>query len=1213
MSYKKTTGNQKSDKPLKDAELHRRAEARLGESKPGEASRPGTKEDIQRLLHELQVHQIELEMQNEELQQARREVQTGLEQYTDLYDFAPVGYFTLTHDGTIRQVNLTGARLLGVERARLVNRRFGLFVSNESRPAFNAFLNQVFENRASETCEATLLKDGHEPLYLDITARVTENGQECRAVAVDITARKRAEQALRESEENYRLIAETAEDWIYWLTPDRNLRYISPSCERVTGYSPAEFTGNPNLLREIVHPDDREKVEKKDSAKTQEEAGLHELEYRIVTKTGETRWISHACKPIYDQEGQFAGRRGTNRIITERKRAEEALRVSEERYSLINNSSRDSIYSYDTLGRFTSVNKNLLTVLKIEAYQIIGHTHAELGFPETQCKEWDNLHRQVYETNDTIISETSAPEPDGSIHYYEVMLNPLHDSNGNIVGIGGTTRDITQRKQAEETINSLARFPSENPNPVLRIARDGNLLYANEAAFLLLADWELEVGKSAPEVLKGPACEVFDTKTTKMVEIPCRERTFSIAIAPAPEDEYVNLYGRDITEGRRAEEALRESENTARAWLNAIQESAFLMDRKGIILAANATVAQRMHRSIEELVGACIYDFIPPETAHARRLLVAQVIESGQPVRFEDERSGRIIDNLIYPVFNQSGQVKHMAILGSDITERKQAEEALRESEDKFKYVFDNSVVGKSITLPSGEINMNKAFCEMLGYSPEELQIIRWQDITHPDEIEETQRELDTLLSDEKEAARFTKRYLQKNGSVVWADVSTSLRRDKQGKPLYFMTTVVDITEQKQAEEEIRKLNAELEQRVILRTAQLQTANKQLESELAERKRAEEALRESEERFRRLSEAAFEAINIHDGGILLSANDQYYEMFGYEPKELLGKQVIPLTVATDAIEAMKKVIATGSVGPYESTGLRKDGTKFPMEIRVREMEYKKGKVRVAAIMNITERKRAEEALQQYTAQLEAANKELEAFSYSISHDLRAPLRAMNGFSRILLEEHASQLPVEAQRYLGLVRDNAQQMGRLIEDLLAFSRLSRQPINKEPVAMADVVRQALAELRAEQEGRQVEISIGDPSAGSGQALPACEADPALLKQVWVNLLSNALKFTRKRETARIEIGCEPAKVPNPSQGCGEYIYSIKDNGVGFDMQYVHKLFGVFQRLHRAEEYEGTGVGLAIVQRIVHRHGGRIWAEAEVDKGATFYFTLGGGSQ
>jgi light-regulated signal transduction histidine kinase (bacteriophytochrome) len=181
------------------------------------------------------------------------------------------------------------------------------------------------------------------------------------------------------------------------------------------------------------------------------------------------------------------------------------------------------------------------------------------------------------------------------------------------------------------------------------------------------------------------------------------------------------------------------------------------------------------------------------------------------------------------------------------------------------------------------------------------------------------------------------------------------------------------------------------------------------------------------------------------------------------------------------------------------------------------------------------------------------------------------------------------------------------MGHLIEDLLAFSRLSQLPLNKQTVAPAEIVQKSLAGLRAGQEQRNVEITIGD--------LPACEADPALLTQVWVNLLDNALKFTRKREAACIEVGFLPHSTPAgavPGVGMDEVdTYFVRDNGVGFDMQYADKLFGVFQRLHRAEEYEGTGVGLAIVQRIVHRHGGRVWAEAEVDKGATFYFSLEGG--
>jgi light-regulated signal transduction histidine kinase (bacteriophytochrome) len=227
-----------------------------------------------------------------------------------------------------------------------------------------------------------------------------------------------------------------------------------------------------------------------------------------------------------------------------------------------------------------------------------------------------------------------------------------------------------------------------------------------------------------------------------------------------------------------------------------------------------------------------------------------------------------------------------------------------------------------------------------------------------------------------------------------------------------------------------------------------------------------------------------------------------------------------------------------------------------------------------------------------TAQLESAVTELDAFSYSVSHDLRVPLRAVNGFARILVEEYAAELPPQAREHLRTVLDSAKHMGQLIDDLLALSRLGRAALRKQRVLPAQVARGVLIELAPLYADRSVEIVIPE--------LVACEADPALLHQVYVNLLSNALKFTSKRADAHIEAGYRQTE--------GEVVYFVKDNGAGFDMRYADKLFGAFQRLHRAEDYDGTGVGLAIVQRIVHRHGGRIWAEAAPNAGATFSFTL-----
>jgi signal transduction histidine kinase len=243
----------------------------------------------------------------------------------------------------------------------------------------------------------------------------------------------------------------------------------------------------------------------------------------------------------------------------------------------------------------------------------------------------------------------------------------------------------------------------------------------------------------------------------------------------------------------------------------------------------------------------------------------------------------------------------------------------------------------------------------------------------------------------------------------------------------------------------------------------------------------------------------------------------------------------------------------------------------------------------------------EQRVAERTAQLEASNKELEAFSYSVSHDLRAPLRHIAGFVGLLRQREEERLDATSLRYLDNVADSAHRMGRLVDDLLAFSRTGRAEMQVQQIELDELVREVQQELAPEMEGRHITWEIG--------SLPSVQADPILLRQVWVNLLSNAIKFTAPRPKARIEIGAVQKK-PGFSQkpGFSDVTLFVQDNGVGFDPQYIHKLFGVFQRLHGKEEFEGTGIGLATVRRIVERHGGRVWAEAEVDKGATFYLNL-----
>jgi light-regulated signal transduction histidine kinase (bacteriophytochrome) len=249
--------------------------------------------------------------------------------------------------------------------------------------------------------------------------------------------------------------------------------------------------------------------------------------------------------------------------------------------------------------------------------------------------------------------------------------------------------------------------------------------------------------------------------------------------------------------------------------------------------------------------------------------------------------------------------------------------------------------------------------------------------------------------------------------------------------------------------------------------------------------------------------------------------------------------------------------------------------------------------------DITDRKRREEEIQglnkelaKRSAELESINKELEAFAYSISHDLRSPLRHMAGYTELLQKVASSVVDEKSNRYMAMILESAKRMGNLIDDLLAFSRIGRVETRKTLVSLAQLVRETLTEVRQDTEGRDIAWKIG--------ALPDFYGDRSMLRVVLVNLIANAVKFTRTRSRAEIEIGCADGNKD-------EFIIFVRDNGVGFEMKYAHKLFGVFQRLHRSDEFEGTGIGLATVQRIINRHGGRVWAEGVVDRGATFYFS------
>ncbi len=525
--------------------------------------------------------------------------------------------------------------------------------------------------------------------------------------------------------------------------------------------------------------------------------------------------------------------------------------------------------------------------------------------------------------------------------------------------------------------------------------------------------------------------------------------------------------------------------------------------------------------------------------------------------------------------------------LETSMAGRKQMEDALRQSEQRYKTVTElmSDYIFRIRVAPDGKVQMEEAsdnFANITGRTLSETETIEnWKAIFHTDDLQMAMSNLEILLST-KSSVEFECRTFIKTRQMRWVHVVAKAELD------------------------------ETQQRV----ASIVGAVK----DISARKQAEEALRASEEKFRAMIEQASEGFALVDEqGLVIEWNHAKEKIWGRKREEVLGQpfvdiqfaEIVPERRTPERYEYLKsklsKALRTGESSifeqPVEVELYQPDGQRIFVRQSIFPIKTALGYRIGSMSLDITERKRAEaeirrlnEELEQRaaerTSQLEEAIRELESFSYTVSHDLRAPLRAIVGYSQIIQNDHAPCLTPEAVNLLNIMRDNALHMGHLIDGLLKFLRLNRQPINKHPIQPETLIQQALQRLKDKKEGRQVEITI-DP-------LPVCEADPDLLREVWANLLSNALKFTRCRLIAKIEIGCQLQD--------GEQVYYVRDNGVGFDMRHTRNLFSVFHRLHHPDEFEGIGVGLALVQRIILRHGGRIWPEAQVDAGATFYFTL-----
>jgi PAS domain S-box-containing protein len=775
---------------------------------------------------------------------------------------------------------------------------------------------------------------------------------------------------------------------------------------------------------------------------------------------------------------------------------------------------------------------------------------------------------------------------------------------------------------------------------------------------------------------------------------------------------------RDITDRKRAEDALRESGDRYRDLVENSQDLICTHDLEGRILSANPWAAKILGYEMDNILQMNIRDFLAPEVRGGIDAYLAKIRKRGaaKGLLLVQTAAG---DRRIWE-YNNTLRTEGVAVpvvrgMAHDITERKRAEEALRESEDKFKHVFDHSVIGKSITLLSGEININQAFCEMLGYSQEELKNRKWQEITHPDDVELTQNAINSLLSGEKEAARFTKRYIHKNGSTVWTDVGTALRRDKDGKPLYFMTSINDITERKRIEEKLE------EERILLRTlidnlpdriyakdvqgrkiisniADLQASGgKALEDvigktdfdtyppelaedywaldkavidsgesslnreepgldphgnpvwvlsskvplrdgqgnvvglvgvgrDITERKQAEQALLESEEKFRMLADQSPNMIFINRKGRVIYANAKCEELMGYRLEEFYApdfdffKLITPDSM-TIVRNSYKEHQTGNELQPYEYTLITKDGKRIEALNASKLILYEGGEAILGVVTDITERKQAEEEIRQLNAGLEQRVEErtrelrdaqeklirqeklavLGQLAGGVGHELRNPLGVINSavYYLKLVQPDANE---KIKQYHAMIEHETHTAEKIISDLLDFARI--KSVDREPVSVPELTQRVLDRYPVPE---TILAKLKFPAG-----LPKVFADPRQMEQVLGNLVVNACQAMASQSSATsvasqgsaTNVGEGGRLTISASRQKEMVAIAVKDTGVGIPPENMKKLFEPLF----TTKLKGIGLGLAVSKKLAEANSGRIEVQSEPGKGSTFTLWL-----
>ncbi|MDD5058296.1 MAG: MASE3 domain-containing protein [Sideroxydans sp.] len=691
----------------------------------------------------------------------------------------------------------------------------------------------------------------------------------------------------------------------------------------------------------------------------------------------------------------------------------------------------------------------------------------------------------------------------------------------------------------------------------------------------------------------------------------------------------------DITARKQMEESLRENGHFLDAIVEHVPNMLFVKDAKELkFVRFNKAGEQLLGYSRDDLIGKSDRDFFPQEQADFFIGKDREIIANGELLDIPEEpistklHGQRFLHTRKIPIYSEDGSPLYLLGISEDITERKQEEERLRRSEQGLSEAQRIAHLGNwELDLVSNVLTWSDEIYRIFEIDPKKFgaSYDAFLNAIHPGDRERVNRAYTDSVAN-KTPYEIVHRLLMPDGRIKYVIENCETHYDAAGKPLRSVGTVHDITERKLAEDEL--LERERHSQSLLRLSRkLESSRSYAEVLNAARDEVGSVIGYRNLWAYLLTEDRQYARVLMAGGPMADAvmSDERVATLPVKGDRMMeeiaaAKEIIVVEDAQTDARVNREIVAKlgnrsivnvpiiffdrhlGSVGmgTFGDEGVRipsASENKYLMALashiaaaldRIHLLDEREKAEREVKQLNRDLEQRVEER----TAQLEAANKELEAFSYSVSHDLRTPLRAIDGFSHILLDEYTGKLDAEGQRLLNVVRDNTHRMGQLIDDILKFSRSGRLEMKLVEIDMEQQAREVLAELLPGSDNAKLQFEIGH--------IPPANGDSAMMRQVFVNLLSNAIKFSHGKEHPAIEVGSQV-------EG-NEVVYYVKDNGAGFNMQYADKLFGVFQRLHSVEEFEGTGIGLAIVKRIINRHGGRVWAEGKVNEGATFYFSL-----